>query len=110
MKLLKWYYLVLSLVSARLLAAAGKYVHISLPAGVSQPMFTNIMDTSSVRNIKFRDIEPLLLLPTFLFVGAECEWLVHLSTEVIVPSPWPPTITRGVSNEKCSTHSYIHRH
>ena len=96
------------MVSARLLAA-GRHRHISLPAGVSQPMFTNIMDTSSVRNIKFRDIEPppnhhCYCQHFCLVVQNVSGWCIspslHLSispslhhsqlpTEVIVPSPWP---------------------
>ena len=64
-------------------------------------MFTNIMDTSSVRNIKFRAIEPppnhhFYCQHFCLVVQNVSGWCIspslhysQLPTEVIVPSPWP---------------------
>ena len=64
-------------------------------------MFTNIMDTSSVRNIKFRAIEPppnhhCYCQHFCLVVQNVSGWCIspslhysQLPTEVIVPSPWP---------------------
>ena len=88
-------------------------------------MFTNIMDTSSVRNIKFRAIEPppnhhFYCQHFCLVVQNVSGWCIspslHLSISPLLSAahwshcPFTVAITRGVSNEKCCTHSYTHPH